>query len=131
MFDAFWSGLFQVLQWPTLGYLAIGVLFGIIIGIIPGLGIIIGMVIMLPFTYGMDPVPAFALLLGMYAVNSTSDTITAVLIGVPGSSAAQATVLDGHPLAKQGHAARALGPRLPFPHLAACSARLYWQFHCR
>lgn len=103
------NGFLLVLQWPTIGFLFLGVLFGIFLGILPGLGVIIGLVVLLPFTFGMDPVAAFALLLGMYAVTSTSDTIASVMLGVPGTSASQATILDGYPLAQQGHAARALG----------------------
>ncbi len=109
MFSDLLTGLLLVLQWPTIGFLFLGVLFGIFLGIIPGLGVIIGMVVLLPFTFGMDPVSAFALLLGMYAVTSTSDTISSVMLGVPGTSASQATILDGYPLAQKGHAARALG----------------------
>ena len=103
------NGFLLVMQWPTIGFLFLGVLFGIFLGILPGLGVIIGLVVLLPFTFGMDPVAAFALLLGMYAVTSTSDTIASVMLGVPGTSASQATILDGYPLAQQGHAARALG----------------------
>ena len=64
---------------------------------------------LLPFTYGMEPVHAFALLLGMFAVTSTSDTIASVMLGIPGTAASQATILDGHPLARQGQASRAFG----------------------
>lgn len=109
MTDAFLEGFLLVLQWPTLGFLFLGVLFGIFLGVIPGLGTIIGLVILLPFTFGMEPVSAFALLLGMYAVTSTSDTIASVMLGVPGTSASQATILDGYPMAQNGQAARALG----------------------
>ena len=75
MFEALISGLSLVFQWPAIGYLVLGVFLGIWVGAVPGLGGIIGLVILLPFTYGMDPVSAFALLLGMFAVSSTSDTI--------------------------------------------------------
>jgi putative tricarboxylic transport membrane protein len=109
MFNDLLTGFLLVLQWPTIGFLFLGVLFGIFLGIIPGLGVIIGLVVLLPFTFGMEPVAAFALLLGMYAVTSTSDTISSVMLGVPGTSASQATILDGYPLAQKGHAARALG----------------------
>jgi TctA family transporter len=64
---------------------------------------------MLPFTFGMDAVPAFALLLGMYAVTSTSDSVSSIMLGIPGTVASQATILDGYPLAKKGQAARAFG----------------------
>ncbi|MCG8336034.1 MAG: tripartite tricarboxylate transporter permease [Proteobacteria bacterium] len=98
-------------------YLIGGVFLGLLIGITPGLGGIAGLSMLLPFLYGMDPVSALAMLVGLVVVIPTSDTFTSVLMGIPGSSASQATVLDGFPLAKQGHAARALG--------AAFSASLF------
>ena len=67
------------------------------------------MIIVLPFTFDMDTVSAFALLIALYAVTSTSDTIASVMIGVPGTAASQATILDGYPMAKKGEAARAFG----------------------
>ncbi|MBW2716337.1 MAG: tripartite tricarboxylate transporter permease, partial [Deltaproteobacteria bacterium] len=73
------------------------------------LGGVMGLVLLLPFTYGMDSVPAFALLLGMFAVTSTSDTVTSVMLGIPGTAASQATILDGYPLAQKGQAGRAFG----------------------
>jgi TctA family transporter len=64
---------------------------------------------MLPFIYTMQPVEAFAFLLGMHAVCATTGDITAVLFGVPGEAASAATILDGHAMAKKGQAGRALG----------------------
>jgi TctA family transporter len=57
----------------------------------------------------MDPVAALAMMIGLLAVNNTSDSFPAVLLGVPGSSGGASTIIDGHPLAKQGKAGRALG----------------------
>ena len=116
MFEAFIQGLGMVFEMNTFVALMIGVACGLIIGIIPGLGGGIGLVLLLPFTFGMDSTPAFALLLGMYAVTMTGDTVTSVMLGIPGTSASQATILDGYPLAKQGQAQRALGAAF------ACSA---------
>ena len=109
MLDALLSGLTLVLQWQALVFLLLGVLIGIWMGAVPGLGGAVGLVLLLPFTFGMDPVPAFALLLGSWAATSTSGAIASVLLGIPGTAAAQATILDGYPLAKQGQAARAMG----------------------
>lgn len=89
-------------------YLLLGILLGIAVGIFPGLGGTAGISLLLPFVYGMDPVPALAMMVGLLAVISTSDTFTSVMMGVPGSAGSQATVMDGFPLAKQGQAARAL-----------------------
>jgi TctA family transporter len=88
--------------------LAAGVLAGTVIGILPGLGGIACVALLLPFIYTLDVHTAMILLVGSLAVVHTSDTITSVLIGTPGSAAAAATILDGHPLAKQGQAGRAL-----------------------
>ena len=88
--------------------LGCGVLFGLFLGIIPGIGGLAGMALLLPFTFTMDSYAAFAMLLGMSAVTGTSDTIPAVLFGVPGTAGAQATVMDGNPMAKNGEAGRAL-----------------------
>jgi TctA family transporter len=82
---------------------------GLALGAIPGLGGLVGLAILLPFTFDMDPYMAFAIMIGLIAVTSTSDTIPSVLFGVPGTSAAQATILDGHPMAKRGEAGRAFG----------------------
>lgn len=109
MIDGMLAGLVLVLSWPTFGYLLLGVFIGLWVGAVPGLGGVVGLVLLLPFTFSMDPVPAFALLMGLYAVTSTSDTISAILLGIPGSVASQATILDGYPLAKKGHAGRAFG----------------------
>jgi TctA family transporter len=98
-------------------FLCIGVALGLAIGVFPGLGGIAGMSILLPFLYGMDPISALGMLIGLVAVIPTSDTFTSVLMGIPGSSASQATVLDGFPMAKKGEGARALS--------AAFTASLY------
>ena len=109
MIDGMLAGLVLALSWPALGYLLLGVFLGLWVGAVPGLGGAVGLALMLPFTFGMDPVPAFALLLGMYAVTSTSDSVASIMLGIPGTVASQATILDGYPLAKQGQAARAFG----------------------
>ncbi len=97
-----------ILQPVVLGYLILGVVMGLAVGVFPGLGGIAGLSLLLPFMFGMDPILGLALMIGMVAVVPTSDTFASVLLGIPGSSASQATVLDGFPMAKNGQAARAL-----------------------
>ena len=109
MIEALLAALATVLTGVHLLYLITGVFLGLLIGIFPGLGGIVGLSMLLPFLYGMDATSALAMLIGLVAVIPTSDTFTSVLMGIPGSSASQATVLDGFPLAKRGEAARALG----------------------
>ena len=103
------AGLSMVLVWPAIGYLGLGIALGLFFGAVPGLSGLVGMAILLPFTIGMEPASAFAFLIGMYAVTTTSDTLASVLLGVPGTAASQATILDGYPMAQRGEAARALG----------------------
>jgi len=64
------------------------------------------------FHYHMEPVTAFAFLLGSNAVTATTGDITSVLFGVPGEGITAATIVDGHPMAKKGEAGRALGAAL-------------------
>jgi putative tricarboxylic transport membrane protein len=108
MLDLFFSTLSVVLSVQHIGYMMVGVVLGLMIGVFPGLGGIAGLSLMMPFLYGMETTSALAMLIGLVAVIPTSDTFASVLKGIPGSSASQATVLDGFPLAKQGQAARAL-----------------------
>lgn len=98
----------MILQPHVIGFLVLGVMMGLCIGVFPGLGGIAGLSLLLPFMFGMEPVTGLALMIGMVAVVPTSDTFASVLMGIPGSSASQATVLDGFPMAKRGLAARAL-----------------------
>jgi len=103
------EALLAVLRPDRLAWLLTGTGLGLIIGLLPGLGGVTGLSLLLPFTFGMDPVAGVAMLVGMAAVVHTSDTFPSVLLGVPGTAGSQATVVDGYPLARQGEAARALG----------------------
>src|SRR5271168_1920301 len=102
---AFWL----LVEPARLMVLVIGVVIGLAIGVLPGLNGIVGMAMLIPFTYGMDQHTAMALLLGMAAVITSSDFISAVLFGVPGHVGAAATVIDGHAMARNGEAGRAFG----------------------
>ncbi|HJU61509.1 MAG TPA: tripartite tricarboxylate transporter permease, partial [Candidatus Binatia bacterium] len=92
-----------------LSFMCLGVLIGSLVGFLPGVGGPSTLAIMLPFVMTMqDPLLVIALLVGMDAVGNTASAFTSILISVPGSSGSQATILDGHPMAKNGEAARAL-----------------------
>lgn len=108
MLDSAWHALTLMMELHRLAYLAAGVMVGLVMGILPGVGGVAGLALLLPFTFGMDAYSAFAFMLGLGSVTSTGDTIPAVLFGVPGTSASQATVIDGHAMARKGEAGRAL-----------------------
>ena len=106
--DSLVSAMTLILSPEVFLFLGAGVVLGLSVGIFPGLGGIAGLSLMLPFIFGLDPIIGLALMIGLIAVVPTSDTFSSVLMGIPGSSSSQATVLDGFPMSKQGHAARAL-----------------------
>ena len=87
----------------------IGIVIGFVVGILPGLGGPTAMALMLPFVFKMSAVEAFAFLLGMTAVTATTGDITSVLFGVPGEPTTASTIVDGHAMARNGEAGRALG----------------------
>src|SRR5580693_2694163 len=101
--------LLIILDPTRLLYLFGGVCMGLSLGILPGIGGIAGTALLLPFTYSLDPVTAFALLLGMGSTTTTADPISAILFGAPGHAASAATTLDGYPMTRRGEAGRALG----------------------
>ena len=108
MLDAALSALSQLVAPSNLLYLCIGVVAGLIIGIIPGLGGTAAVALLLPTVFILDPFQALALIIGASAVVHTSDTIASVMLGVPGSSSAAVLLLDGHEMARNGEAGRAL-----------------------
>ena len=107
--DVFISAFTQLLGPEHLAFLLLGTTLGLLIGVLPGLGGVAGLSLLLPFVYDMDPSHALAMMIGLLAPTTTSDTFPSVLMGIPGTSASQATVVDGFPLAQKGEGARALG----------------------
>ena len=108
MLDAALTALAIFADPARLALLLAGVLAGLVVGILPGMGGIVAVSLVLPYIYRLDAIAAAAVLTGALAVVHTSDTITSVLIGAPGSAASATSVIEGHQLAKQGQAARAL-----------------------
>ncbi len=103
------SALAQIADPFRFVLLCLGVLMGLVVGVVPGLGGLVGLTLLLPFTFALDPYTALAVLIGMHAVVATSDSIPAILFGVPGTVGSAATVVDGYPMARNGEAGRALG----------------------
>jgi putative tricarboxylic transport membrane protein len=104
-----WQGIETALTWQNLIYCLIGVTIGMLVGVLPGLGPTTGTAVLLPITFGMEPVSAIIMLSGIYYGAMYGGTITSVLINTPGEAASVITCIDGHPLAKQGRAGVALG----------------------
>lgn len=109
MLEAGYEAMLIALDPGRLVWLVFGASVGLVVGVLPGLGGTVGMAILLPFVFGMDPYSGIAMLVGMAAVVHTGDTFPSVLLGIPGSSGSQATIMDGYPMAQRGEAGRALG----------------------
>jgi putative tricarboxylic transport membrane protein len=109
MLNALVSGFLQCFNFSTFNLMLVGIAIGFVVGILPGLGGPTAMALMLPFVFKMSAVEAFAFLLGMTAVTSTTGDITSVLFGVPGEPTTASTIVDGHAMARNGEAGRALG----------------------
>ncbi|MBE1284034.1 MAG: Tricarboxylate transporter family protein [Rhodobacteraceae bacterium] len=86
----------------NLVFVLFGVILGQFVGAVPGIGPIMAMAIAIPFTFGLDPLPAIAFLVGVNKGGLVGGAVPAVLMNTPGTPDAAATALDGHPLARQG-----------------------------
>jgi putative tricarboxylic transport membrane protein len=106
--DQLLAGLFHVLEWQYILAMTIGLIAGILVGAIPGLTASIGISLLIPLTYGMDPLFALAMMAGIHNGGSAGGAIPAILLNIPGTPAAVATAFDGYPMTKQGRALTAL-----------------------
>lgn len=103
------DGFGVVLEPTNLLYCLIGVVIGMLIGVLPGLGPAATIAILLPVTFGIEPVTAIIMLAGIFYGAQYGGTITSVLLRLPGEASSVVTVFDGHALARQGRAGTALG----------------------
>jgi len=101
--------LARVLEPWTLAMIGAGVLGGIIIGIIPGLGVVMAVGLLIPVTFTMAPEVGMSLLVAVFVGGVSGSCVTAILIRMPGTPSSVATLLDGFPMAQKGEAGRALG----------------------
>jgi putative tricarboxylic transport membrane protein len=97
-----------VLHWQYLLPLIVGTIAGVIGGALPGITITMTVIVVLPFTFGLDPLQGLAAMIGVYVGGSAGGSITASLIGIPGTPSAVATTFDGFPMTKKGQAGRSV-----------------------
>lgn len=91
----------------NIGLINIGIIVGIVFGAIPGLTANIGLILALPITFAFQPISAISMLLGIYVGGQYGGSISAILLGVPGTGSAAADLLDGRPLALRGSGRKA------------------------
>ena len=108
MIENLTAAFFLFFSFQNVIIIFVGVLLGVIFGAIPGMTTVMGVALVLPFTFTMEPVTGILLLLGVYKGGLYGGSITAILLKAPGTPAASCTALDGFPMAQKGHARRAL-----------------------
>ena len=108
MFDSLLAGSAHLLEPANILFLFLGAALGIVFGAIPGLTATMGLALLVPFTFGMEPVAGLLMLAGLYVGAMYGDAVPAILINTPGTPAAIATTFDGFPLSQKGMAQHAL-----------------------
>ena len=101
-FDLFFTPL-------ALGLTLAGLLFGLLVGALPGLGPLMGIILMLPVAIGLPPIAAMGFLIAIFVGGSCGGSISAILLRIPGTPLAAATLFDGYPMAQKGRAGDAIG----------------------
>src|ERR1044072_906566 len=104
LLDGFGTALSPV----NLLWAAVGVLLGTAIGVLPGIGPAMAVALLLPVTYGLDPIAAFIMFAGIYYGGMYGGSTTAILLNTPGEAASVMTALEGNLMARAGRAAQAL-----------------------
>ena len=110
MFDVILQAGATVLLDPlTLGLMAIGTLAGLLAGAIPGFTIAMGVILTLPFTFGMSPIQGLATMMGVFVGGLSGGLMSGMLTGIPGTPSSVATTFDGFPMVRSGKPGLALG----------------------
>ncbi len=105
MIETMFGALYGLVSSPhIMGLMLLAVIFGLLVGVTPGIGGKLSIAMAIPFVFGMEMIAGAVFLLTMHAVNGTSGQISSIMFGVPGDGDDAATTLDGYPLAKKGQA---------------------------
>ena len=108
MLELIGTALVDMLDFSTIIGMIAGLAVGLSFGAMPGLNATIGITLLLPVTFGMNPAAALLMLIGVYCGATFAGSISAILIKTPGTAAASATVLEGYPMTLKGKASTAL-----------------------
>jgi putative tricarboxylic transport membrane protein len=92
----------------NLSFCLLGCLLGTMVGVLPGIGPVATIAMLLPATYGLDPLAALIMLAGIYYGAQYGGSTTAILVNIPGETSSVVTCLDGHQMARRGRAGVAL-----------------------
>src|SRR5919106_6663171 len=124
MFSNLGLGFSVALSLQNLGLAFLGCLVGTLVGVLPGVGPIATIAMLLPITFGLDPVGALIMLAGIYYGAQYGGSTTAILVNIPGEATSVVTTLDGHQMARQGRAGPALAIAAIGSFAAGCFATI-------
>ena len=122
------QGFVSIMNPVTLALIVGGVFGGLVIGALPGLSAFTALAIMLPFTFGMEPVNGISFLMAVYVGGCSGGLISAILLGIPGTPSSIATCFDGYPMAQKGEAKKALGTAVLFSFIGGIFGALVLSF---
>ncbi len=122
------QGFVSIMNPVTLALIVVGVFGGLVIGALPGLSAFTALAIMLPFTFGMEPVNGISFLMAVYVGGCSGGLISAILLGIPGTPSSIATCFDGYPMAQKGEAKKALGTAVLFSFIGGIFGALVLSF---
>ena len=108
MYEMLLSGIADILQMKYLLPLAIGTLVGVVGGAMPGITNTMTVIMVLPFTFGLEPLQGLSVMIGVYVGGESGGLITSCLLGIPGKPSSVATMFDGFPMSQKGEPGRAL-----------------------
>lgn len=126
-----WILGFQAIMSPMpLLMMVVGVLAGIVIGALPGLTAVMGVAVLMPFTFSMDPLTGMMMMCGIYTSTIYAGSIPSILMKVPGTPSSAAAILDGYPMAQQGKGGQALNISLWSSFVGSLVGGNSPSFHC-
>jgi putative tricarboxylic transport membrane protein len=108
LFDSFLQGFELLLRWEIYFYISLGLVVGMFVGAMPGLTTVLAMAVLLPVSFNLEPMLGIPFLIGVYKGGIYGGSISAILVGIPGTGASIATTFDGPALTRQGKARKAL-----------------------
>lgn len=128
MIDNLILGAATAFSLNNLFYAFVGVFFGNLIGVLPGIGALAAISMLLPITYGLDPTGALMMLAGLYYGTSFGGATTSILLNLPGTATHAVVCVDGHPMAKQGRAGSAIFMAMFASFIGVCVGILLMMF---
>jgi TctA family transporter len=111
--------------WQNIGFALIGCMLGTLIGVLPGIGPIPTIAMLLPLTFGLDPLSSLIMLAGIYYGAQYGGSTSSILVNMPGEASSVVTCMDGHQMARQGRAGAALAVAALGSFFAGCVGTLF------